>query len=117
MVSTVLVAVGRIFLLWWPFLLYMALFAGVIFGEKIWSKGIWSARTVGLILAIVGIMAIFGSIIITTTGISNNSLTNRTADDMHTGGMNMNMDMSKNKIVLPTIKKSTPTVMSNMSNL
>ena len=107
----VMVALG------WMNLLWMALFAAVIFGEKIWSKGIWIARSVGLGLAIVGIMAIFGLIIITPTGISNNSLTNRTDDDMHTSGMNMNMDMSKNKNVLPNIKKSTSTVMSNMNNM
>jgi len=65
-------------------LLWMALFAGIIFGEKIWSKGIWIARSVGLDLAIVGIMAIFGLIIIHPTGISN-SYPNTTNDDMHTG--------------------------------
>jgi predicted metal-binding membrane protein len=51
----------------WMNLLWMALFAGVIFGEKIWSKGIWIARSAGVGLAIVGIMAIFGLIIITPT--------------------------------------------------
>src|SRR5215469_13146248 len=61
----VMVALG------WMNLLWMALFAGVIFGEKVWSKGIWIARSVGLGLAIVGIMTIFGLIIITPIGISN----------------------------------------------
>ena len=64
-VFLVMVALG------WMNLLWMALFAGVIFGEKVWSKGIWIARSVGLGLAIVGIMAMFGLIIITSTGISN----------------------------------------------
>jgi predicted metal-binding membrane protein len=100
----------------WMNLLWMALFAGVIFGEKIWSKGIWIARSVGLGLAIVGIMAIFGLIIITPTGISNSSL-NRADDDMHTGSMHMNTDMSKNKDGLPDLKKSTPAVMPNMDNM
>ncbi len=109
----VMVALG------WMNLLWMALFAGVIFGEKIWSKGIWIARSVGLGLAIVGIMAIFGLIIITPTGISNSPPPNRTDDDMHTGSMNMNMntDMSKNKDALPNIKKSTPALMPNMNNM
>ena len=47
----------------WMNLLWMALFAGVIFEEKIWSKGIWIARCTGVGLAIVGIMAILGLII------------------------------------------------------
>ncbi|MGA9845295.1 MAG: DUF2182 domain-containing protein [Nitrososphaeraceae archaeon] len=68
----------------WMNLLWMALFAGVIFAEKIWSKGIWIARSAGLGLAIVGIMAIFGLVIITPTGISNNNLTDGTDDHMHT---------------------------------
>src|SRR5215831_11332985 len=63
----------------WMNLLWMALFAGVIFGEKVWSKGIWIARSVGLGLAIIGIMTIFGLIIITPTGISN-SYPNTTND-------------------------------------
>ncbi len=100
----------------WMNLLWMALFASVIFGEKIWSKGIWIARSVGLSLGIVGIMAIFGLIII-TPAISNNTLTNRPDDNMHTGSTNMKTDMSKNKNVLPNIKKSTPTVMPNMNNM
>ena len=103
----VMVALG------WMNLLWMALFAGVIFGEKIWSKGIWIARSVGLGLAIAGIMAIFGLIIITPTGISNSS-PNRTDDDMN---MNTNTDMSKNKDGLPDLKKSTPVVMPNMDNM
>ena len=106
----------------WMNLLWMALFAGVIFAEKIWSKGIWVARSAGLGLAIVGIMAIFGLVIITPTGISNsnnNNLTDGTDDHMHTNGthMNNNMNMSKNMNALPNIKKSTPTAMSKMNNM
>src|SRR5215469_15284085 len=94
----VMVALG------WMNLLWMALFASVILGEKVWSKGIWIARSVGLGLAIVGIMTIFGLIIITPTGISN-SYPNTTNEDMHKDSMNMNTDMSKNKDMLPNIKK------------
>jgi predicted metal-binding membrane protein len=87
----------------WMNLLWMALFAGVIFGEKVWSKGIWVARSTGVVIAIVGIMAIFGLITIPTgmDGIDNNNPTNdRAADDsMHMNEMNMdssdNMNMKK----------------------
>jgi hypothetical protein len=80
-------------------LLWMVLFAGIIFGEKVWSKGIWVARSTGLVLAIVGIMAILGLIIIPTGMNDNNGSNNTNAgnDGIHIGGSkNMNMDMSKN---------------------
>ena len=57
----------------WMNLLWMALFAGVIFGEKVWSKGIWIARSTGVGLAIVGIMAACGLLIIIPTGMNNNN--------------------------------------------
>ena len=106
----VMVALG------WMNLLWMALFAGVIFGEKVWSKGIWIARSVGIGPAIVGIMTIFGLIIITPIGISN-SYPNTTNEDMHKDSMNMNTDMSKNKDVLSNIKKSPTAAMPNMNNM
>jgi predicted metal-binding membrane protein len=106
----VMVALG------WMNLLWMALFAGVIFGERIWSKGIWIARSVGVGLVIVGIMAIFGLIIITPIGISN-SYPNTTNEDMHKDTINMNTDMSKNKDSLSNLKKSTPAMMPNMNSM
>jgi predicted metal-binding membrane protein len=50
----VMVALG------WMNLLWMGLFAGIIFGEKIWSGGIWVARAAGIGLAIVGILVVAG---------------------------------------------------------
>jgi predicted metal-binding membrane protein len=40
----------------WMNLLWMGLFAGIIFGEKIWSRGIWVARAAGVGLAITGVL-------------------------------------------------------------
>src|SRR5690348_7262133 len=79
----------------WMNLLWMALFAGIIFGEKIWSKGIWIARSTGIGLAIVGILATFGLIIIPADMNNNNSnnSTNR-VDNTHMDGIHM--DTSKN---------------------
>src|SRR5215212_9074852 len=57
----------------WMNLLWMALFTAIIFGEKIWSKGIWIARSTGVGLAIVGIMAACGLLIIIPTGMNNNN--------------------------------------------
>lgn len=45
----------------WMNLLWMGLFAGIIFGEKMWNRGgIWVARAAGVGLAIVGILVIAG---------------------------------------------------------
>ena len=43
-------------------ILWMALFAGVIFAEKMWSKGKWVARAAGMGLAVAGALSIFGVI-------------------------------------------------------
>ena len=44
----------------WMNLLWMGLFAGIIFGEKMWSRGIWVARAAGIGLAIVGVLLAAG---------------------------------------------------------
>ena len=46
----------------WMNLAWMGLFTVIIFGEKIWSKGIWIARAVGIALIILGILSSLGLI-------------------------------------------------------
>jgi predicted metal-binding membrane protein len=48
----------------WMNLLWMGLFAGIIFGEKVWSKGILVARVAGTGFVMVGLLTIFGLITI-----------------------------------------------------
>jgi predicted metal-binding membrane protein len=61
----------------WMNIAWMLLFAGIIFGENMWSKGIRISRITGIALAIIGILTILG---ITT---------------LYNGSMNMNsMNMS-----------------------
>lgn len=48
----------------WMNLAWMGLFAAIIFGEKIWSRGIWIARSVGIILIILGILSSLGLIVL-----------------------------------------------------
>ncbi|HEX6647390.1 MAG TPA: DUF2182 domain-containing protein [Nitrososphaeraceae archaeon] len=62
----------------WMNIAWMSLFAGIIFGEKIWSKGIWISRFTGIAFAIVGILTILGIV----------TLYNNDAMNMNT--MNMN---------------------------
>jgi hypothetical protein len=44
----------------WMNLLWMGLFAGIIFGEKMWSRGIWVAKAAGIALAITGVLVAAG---------------------------------------------------------
>jgi len=99
----------------WMNLLWMALFAGIIFGEKTWSKGIWVARCAGVGFAIVGIKAILGLIIIPTgmNDDNNNPTNNRNYSSTHMGSMKMDTsnNMNTNK---PT---TTMTTMPNMMTI
>ena len=44
----------------WMNLLWMGLFAGVIFVEKMWFRGIWVAKAAGIALAITGVLVAAG---------------------------------------------------------
>ncbi len=44
----------------WMDIRWMALFAWVIFGEKMWSRGIWVARAMGIGLTIAGVVTMLG---------------------------------------------------------
>ena len=41
---------------------WMGLFAGIIFAEKIWSKGIYVSKATGIVFMIIGILAMIGTI-------------------------------------------------------
>jgi predicted metal-binding membrane protein len=78
----------------WMNVLWMGLFAGIIFGEKIWSRGIWIARAAGVGLAITGVLVAAGmlpSLVSTTTSMSHSE---EGTDDMST--MMKNDDASNN---------------------
>ena len=92
----------------WMNLLWMALFAAIIFGEKIWLRGgIWIARSAGISFMIVGVLAILGLIEI-PTGIEIGKDNAVMDDSMHITPMDMdnnnninmkdstNMDMNEN---------------------
>jgi predicted metal-binding membrane protein len=48
----------------WMNITWMGVFAAIIFGEKIWPKGIWIARCIGIVLIILGILSSMGFIIL-----------------------------------------------------
>src|ERR687887_32149 len=74
----------------WMNLLWMGLFAGIIFGEKVWSRGIWVARIAGIGLVIVGITTSFG---LTTVS---SGIMNANEDNNINMNNNMVMDNSSN---------------------
>src|SRR5918994_2442531 len=77
----------------WMNLLWMGLFAGIIFGEKIWSRGIWVARAAGVGLAITGVLVAAGmlpSIVSSATSMTGNE------DDMSMMMMNDNVKNNNN---------------------
>jgi predicted metal-binding membrane protein len=70
----------------WMNLFWMGLFACIIFGEKMWSRGgIWIARSTGIGLAVIGIMAMLGFVTI-PAGMNNIGDSN----DMHTSNLSHN---------------------------
>jgi predicted metal-binding membrane protein len=84
----------------WMNLLWMALFAAIIFGEKIWLRGgIWVARSAGISFMIVGVLAILGLIEI-PTGIEIGKDNAVMDDSMHMTPMDMgnnnNINMKAN---------------------
>jgi predicted metal-binding membrane protein len=84
----------------WMNLFWMALFAAVIFGEKIWLRGgIWVARSAGISFMIVGVLAILGLIEI-PTGIEIGKDNSVMDDSMHMTpmdiGNNNNINMKDN---------------------
>jgi predicted metal-binding membrane protein len=97
----------------WMNLLWMGLFAGIIFGEKMWSKGIWVARVAGIGLAITGVLVavgMFPSIIPSATSMTDseddpgNEMTmmimNNTAND-NTNGMTMTDSIPEASMSMP----------------
>ncbi|HSA75516.1 MAG TPA: DUF2182 domain-containing protein [Candidatus Nitrosocosmicus sp.] len=84
----------------WMNILWMGLFAAIIFAEKIWSKGIWIARGVGIIFIIMGLLILTGIISVVTEGDGMETITH---DEMTSTNMNNNanqeskaMDMKLN---------------------
>ena len=87
----------------WMNILWMGLFAGIIFAEKIWSKGIYVSKITGITFAFMGLILILGiisisdfnesntisgnhmldnKIIVSNSDFSNHSYTKNTAMDM-----------------------------------
>jgi predicted metal-binding membrane protein len=79
----------------WMNLLWMALFAAIIFGEKVWIKGgRWIGRSAGVGFVILGVLALIGIIEVPTGDMTMADVTSSNNKDMEMdNGMNMGMEM------------------------
>jgi predicted metal-binding membrane protein len=97
----------------WMNLLWMGLFAGIIFGEKIWYRGIWVARAAGIGLIVVGIWVAAG--MLPSSLVS--SATSMTVED--DGGDDvmrmMNDDVNNNNMTISNLSPKPPMDMSDDS--
>jgi predicted metal-binding membrane protein len=109
---------------WAYFLLMVALgwmnllFAGIIFGEKMWSRGIWVARAAGIGLAIVGILVIAGmlpSLVFPTSSMNDSS---GAMDKMNGGDVSMpNDNMEESSMGMQDSDKNTGQDVKDTSSL
>ena len=90
----------------WMNIFWMGLFAGIIFAEKIWSKGIYVSKATGIAFMIIGILAMIGTVSIMPENESMGSLHKMEMMDVSYSNhdkengiidntMNMNMEKSK----------------------
>jgi predicted metal-binding membrane protein len=91
----------------WMNILWMGMFAAIIFAEKVWSKGIWIARGAGIVFVVAGFLSITEIIPITTEegGMHNShnemnrmmvedSIQGKDENNIRDNNMDMDMDMS-----------------------
>jgi predicted metal-binding membrane protein len=98
----------------WMNLLWMGLFAGIIFGEKIWSRGIWVARAAGVGLAITGVLVAAGMLTsIVSSAIPMTGSEDDTGDDMT---MMMINDNANNNTKDMAMSDSSPKASMEMSD-
>ena len=92
----------------WMSLLWMALFAAIIFGEKVWTKGgKWVARSVGVGFVILGALALLGMIEVPTGDMTMTDVASSNNKDMEMemnqsnggDGMKLNMDMKDDMVM------------------
>jgi predicted metal-binding membrane protein len=92
----------------WMSLLWMALFAAIIFGEKVWTKGgKWVARSLGVGFVTLGALALLGMIEVPTGDMTMTDVASSNNKDMEMemnqsnggDGMKLNMDMKDDMVI------------------
>ena len=113
----------------WMNLLWMGLFAGIIFGEKMWSRGIWVARAAGIGLAVIGILVSAGmlpslvssatSMMSSEDGIGDEMMVEDSANNnnnrmtMDSSNPEASMDMSDDSLLSKVPSDESPQMESN----
>jgi hypothetical protein len=82
------------------------LFALIIFGEKIWSKGIWIARAVGIALIILGVSSSVGLIVVHDSTMDMNMI----KQGMERDNMDMSLQDKTSSIVTGMLNGNTNTL-------
>jgi predicted metal-binding membrane protein len=102
----------------WMNLLWMGLFAGIIFGEKMWKKGIWVARVAGVGLVITGILVISGMLpsLVSSASSMNDSGDMSTNDAKMSSGSDMSMTNDSTGKGSMSLKDSSNSATSSGSN-
>lgn len=95
----------------WMNLLWMGLFAGIIFGEKMWSRGIWVARAAGIGLAVIGTLVSAGMLPSLVS-----SATSMTSSEDGIGDEMMVEDSANNNNNRMTMDSSNPEASMDMSD-
>jgi predicted metal-binding membrane protein len=79
----------------WMNLFWMALFAAIIFGEKVWIKGgRWIARSAGIGFVVLGVLALIGIMDTPTGDMTMADITSSNNKDLMDSGMDMKMEMN-----------------------
>jgi predicted metal-binding membrane protein len=94
----------------WMNLLWMGLFAAIIFGEKVWTRGIWIARGVGIALIVLGISSSMGLITLHDSMMFMNMKSNSAEMEMSPNVTNHGINENKSEMG----KKPTVTDSMNM---
>ncbi len=94
----------------WMNLLWMGIFAGIVFGEKMWSRGIWVARAAGVGLTLVGILVAAGMLPSIVS-----SATSMTAEDGRAGDMTIMMNGNNNDMTMSNSSPEPPMDISDDS--
>jgi predicted metal-binding membrane protein len=108
----------------WMNILWMGLFAGIIFGEKIWSRGIWVARAAGIGLIVIGGLVAAGmlpSIVSSATSMTGSEEEEEgKGDDMDTmipnNNANSNNNNNNNDNDMAMMRDSIPKASMDMSD-
>jgi hypothetical protein len=104
----------------WMNILWMGLFAGIIFGEKIWSRGIWVARAAGIGLIVIGGLVAAGmlpSIVSSATSMTGSEEEGK-GDNMETmiPDNNANSNDNNNDNDMARMRDSIPKASMDMSD-